>query len=212
MNSEKFWNETFYKDMSKKTHDFLKDTWLEKYKEYILTNNKNKKAIDLGCGYGQDSNWLQDNNYSVIACDISTTALEKLKEMYPSIQTKHLNLEEPLPFKSNTLDLVNANLSIQYFKIEKTKEIFEEIRRILKPGGIFIGRINSTKNNYIKLYNLKEVEKNLYYDKEYNKYTRLYTLEDIKELTKKFKILHLEETSTIRLNKTKYIWEFILKK
>ena len=212
MNSEKFWNETFYKDMSKKTHDFLKDTWLEKYKEYILTNNKNKKAIDLGCGYGQDSNWLQDNNYSVIACDISTTALEKLKEMYPSIQTKHLNLEEPLPFKSNTLDLVNANLSIQYFKLEKTNEIFEEIRRILKPGGIFIGRINSTKNNYIKLYNLKEVEKNLYYDKEYNKYTRLYTLEDIKELTKKFKILHLEETSTIRLNKTKYIWEFILKK
>ena len=212
MNSEKFWNETFYKDMSKKTHDFLKDTWLEKYKEYILTNNKNKKAIDLGCGYGQDSNWLQDNNYSVIACDISTTALEKLKEMYPSIQTKHLNLDEPLPFKSNTLDLVNAILSIQYFKIEKTKEIFEEIRRILKPGGIFIGRINSTKNNYIKLYNLKEVEKNLYYDKEYNKYTRLYTLEDIKELTKKFKILHLEETSTIRLNKTKYIWEFILKK
>lgn len=212
MNSETFWNKTFYKDMQEKNHDFLKDTWLEKYKEYIINNELNKKAIDLGCGYGQDSKWLQDENYSVVACDISTFALEKLKEMYPSVKTKHLNLEEPLPFESNSLDLVNANLSIQYFKMDKTKEIFEEIRRVLKPGGIFIGRVNSTKNNYIKLYNLKEVEKNLYYDKEYNKYTRLYSKEDLEELTKRFKVLHLEETSTIRLEKTKYIWEFILKK
>ncbi len=57
INDEKFPNETYYKDLSKYKLDYLKDTWMNKYKETICKTN-NKNALDLGCGLGQDTQWI----------------------------------------------------------------------------------------------------------------------------------------------------------
>ena len=187
----------------------MKDNWMEKYKNEIC-KNEYKKAIDLGCGIGQDTRWLMDNGFDVISCDISEIALNKLKELISNSKTMQIDVKEKLPFGDNSIDLINSNLSIHYFNMKKTIEIFDEIYRILKPNGLFIGRMNSDKNEgYIKE-TTKEIEKDFYYD--YGRYFRLFNKKQFDILTKKWNVIVLNENITVRLNKQKALWEFILKK
>lgn len=159
-NSKQYWNNEYWEDNIKNgvNIDFMKDNWMEKYSEEIM-KAKSKKAIDLGCGIGQDTKWLLDKGFDVISCDISDIALKKLKELIPSSKTMQIDIKEKLPFKDNSIGLINANLSIHYFDMENTIKIFNEIHRILKPNGLFIGRMNSDKNEGYVKETTKEIEK-----------------------------------------------------
>ena len=209
-NSKKYWEEVYWEDNLKNNKtDFLKDNWMEKYVNEI-NNVQLKKAIDLGCGIGQDTMWLMEKGFDVISCDISEVALNKLKELIPNSKTMQVDIKGKLPFEDNSVGLVNANLSIHYFDMDNTIKIFNEIHRILKKNGLFIGRMNSDKNEgYIKE-TTKEIEKNFYYD--YGRYFRLFNKEQFDVLTKEWKVVCLNENITIRLNKKKALWEFILQK
>ena len=210
MNNEVFWNDTYNNDLKKYKADFLEDNWMEKYKD-IICNIKDKTALDIGCGLGQDTNWLAQNGFQVISCDISSVAINKLKELYPNAKTIRLDVSKGLPFDDNSIGLVNANLSLHYFMMEKTKQIFEDIKRILKPNGLFIGRMNSTKNDYVNP-NSKEIEKDFYYDISNGKYSRLFNKEQFDILFKNWKVIVLKEAETVRLERKKYTWEFIVQK
>lgn len=209
-NSKEYWNDTYWSDNIKNNKtDFLKDNWMEKYKNEI-NNLEYKVAIDLGCGIGQDTKWLLDRGFDVTSCDISDIALNKLKELVPNSKTMQVDVKEKLPFDDNSIGLINANLSIHYFNMETTIKIFNEIYRVLKPNGLFIGRMNSDKNDgYIKE-TTKEIEKDFYYD--YGRYFRLFNKEQFNMLTKEWKIIVLNEDITVRLNRKKALWEFILEK
>ncbi len=209
-NSKEYWNDTYWSDNIKNNKtDFLKDNWMEKYKNEI-NNLEYKVAIDLGCGIGQDTKWLLDRGFDVTSCDISDIALNKLKELVPNSKTMQVDVKEKLPFDDNSIGLINANLSIHYFNMETTIEIFNEIYRVLKPNGLFIGRMNSDKNDeYIKE-TTKEIEKDFYYD--YGRYFRLFNKEQFDRLTKGWRIIVLNEDITVRLDRKKALWEFILEK
>lgn len=145
-NSKEFWNNEYWKNVinDNKT-DFIKDSWMEKYVEQI-NKLENKNAIDLGCGIGQDTKWLLDKGFDVVSCDFSERALNKLKELIHNSKTMQIDIREELPFEDNSIGLINANLSIHYFDMKNTIKIFNEIHRVLTPNGLFIGRVNSDKN------------------------------------------------------------------
>lgn len=209
-NSKDYWNNKYWKEnINNNKTDFLKDNWMEKYKE-IIVDRSLKKAIDLGCGIGQDTKWLIDNDFDVVSCDISDIALSKLKEMVPNSKTMQIDVKKKLPFEHNSIDLINANLSLHYFNLEDTIKIFNEIYRVLRPGGLFIGRMNSDKNEEYVKETTKEIEKNYYYD--YGKYYRLFNKEQFDILTKGWNIIILNENVTVRVDRKKALWEFILKK
>ena len=71
------------------------------------------------------------------------------KEIYHNANIMNFDIVDGLPFEPNSVGLVNANLSLHYFDMEKTKEIFDEIYEVLEKGGLFIGRMNSDKNAYV---------------------------------------------------------------
>ena len=209
-NSKDYWNNKYWKEnINNNKTDFLKDNWMEKYKE-IIVDRSLKKAIDLGCGIGQDTKWLIDNDFDVVSCDISDIALSKLKEMIPNSKTMQIDVKKKLPFEHNSIDLINANLSLHYFNLEDTIKIFNEIYRVLRPGGLFIGRMNSDKNEEYVKETTKEIEKNYYYD--YGKYYRLFNKEQFDILSKGLNIIILNENVTVRVDRKKALWEFILKK
>ena len=145
---KKYWDETYYRNLKGSEKDFLNDIWMIKYKD-IICNINNKNAIDLGCGLGQDSIWLMKNGFNVISCDFSKKVLNKFKEMCPNAKVMNFDIVDGLPFEPNSVGLVNANLSLHYFNMEKTKEIFDGIYEVLEKGGLFIGRMNSDKNAYV---------------------------------------------------------------
>lgn len=209
-NSQKYWNDEYWEYViNNNKADFIKESWLEKY---IAKINKveSKTAIDLGCGIGQDTKWLLDKGFDVVSCDFSDRALNKLKEIMPNSKTMQIDIKEKLPFKNNSIGLINANLSIHYFSMENTIKIFNEIRRVLKPNGLFVGRVNSDKNEGYIQENTKEIEKNFYY--EDGRYRRLFNKEQFDTLTKDWNVIVLNEDVTIRLGRRKALWEFILEK
>lgn len=210
MNDKKYWDEIYYNSLQEKDKDFFKEIWFLKYKKYIC-DVKNKNAIDLGCGLGQDSIWLLENGFNVISCDFSEKALNKFKETYPEANIMNLDITDNLPFKSNTIGLVNANLSLHYFDFKKTIEIFDNIYTLLEPGGYFIGRMNSDKNGYVND-DYIEIEKNFYYDPIKEQHKRLFNQEQFDILTKKYKVIILKEDETTRKGRKKYTWEFVLQK
>lgn len=209
-NSKEFWNIDYWSNTIKnQKEDFLKDIWMEKYSD-IIKNQENKTAIDLGCGIGQDTEYLKNQGFNVISCDISEVALKKLKERIPNSNTMQLDVTEKLPFEDNSIGIVNANLSLHYFDWKTTQNIFREINRVLAPNGLLIGRMNSDKNGTYTKESTEKIEENFYYD--YGKYYRLWNQEQWNRITKDWDTIVLKENITIRREKTKALWEFILKK
>lgn len=151
------------------------------------------------------------NGFNVISCDFSDKALNKFKEICPNANVMNFDITQGLPFESNSVGLVNANLSFHYFDMEKTIEIFDSIYNILELGGLFVGRVNSNKNEYVND-SFVEIEENFYYDSVKEQHKRLFNQEQFNVLTKKWKIIVLKEDETIRKGRKKYTWEFILQK
>lgn len=209
-NSQEFWDNEYWKDVIDNNKiDFMQDSWMEKYID-DMNKVECKNAIDLGCGIGQDTKWLLDKGFDVISCDFSKRALDKLKESIPNSKTMQIDIKEKLPFKDNSVGLINANLSIHYFDMKNTIKIFSEINRVLEPNGLFVGRVNSDKNEeYIKE-DTQEIEKNFYYMS--GRYKRLFDKEQFDILTKKWNIIALNESITVRKGRKKALWKFILQK
>lgn len=209
-NNQEYWNEGYWKRViNNQKNSFKNENWLDKYKE-IINKVKGNSAVDLGCGIGQDTKWLIDNGFDVISCDISSIALEKLKEFIPESKTLQIDMREVLPFKDNSIYLVNADLSIHYFSMKDTIKIFNEINRILVPNGILIGRVNSDKNEGYIREETKVIEDNYYYD--FEKYFRLFNKGQFDILSENWKIIVLNEDIITRVDKKKVLWEFIFQK
>jgi len=134
-------------------HDHYKtQDWIDKpslFAETAITYFPAKgKVLDLGSGQGQDSRFFAERGYDVVSTDIEETALETSKVKLPSelkqrVSFQKADLREELPFETGSFDIVYAHLSLHYFDYETTVRLFDEIRRVLKTGGLFAFFVNS---------------------------------------------------------------------
>lgn len=125
--------------------------------------------MDLGCGTGNDTLYLVERGFKVISCDYSEVALEKIKKVIPKAETCLLDISKKLPFKNESFDIIIADLSLHYFDDKTTKSIMGEIKRVLKPDGHLIARVNSVEDiNHGAGQGIK-LEKNFYFVEGYNK-------------------------------------------
>jgi len=104
--------------------------------------------LELGAGVGQDGIYFSENGYEVTATDLFTNAVDAAiaDKSARHITTKPLDLRKPFAFDNDSFDIVYAHLSLHYFSREITQQIFDEIYRILKPGGILAFFTNSTSD------------------------------------------------------------------
>lgn len=79
----------------------------------------------------------------MLSCDFSDAALSRLKQRYPGAETMRLDLTEPMAFGKGTFEAVVADLCLHYFPLQKTREIFAELHRVLSPGGWLFLRVNA---------------------------------------------------------------------
>ena len=199
---------TRYKDLKLGT-ETAKKLWIGKHQELIDKLNKGH-ALDLGCGIGQFTDYWINNGFQVTSADISVNALNALKERTPTATTVELDMSKPLPFEDGTFDVVFANLSIHYFDEETTLALSGEIHRILKPGGLFIGSVNSSVAYEIVKDKAKVLEDNYYLIGE--RYIRLFDRAQFDQFFGQFTTLSLEEIHTVRFKNQRDRWEFIFQK
>ena len=194
---DEYWKEHINKDLEE-------DLWINDYKDYLNGGT----CLDLGCGIGQFSKWFMENGYEVISSDISKIALEKVKEFNSNVV--NVDMREKLPFEDNKFDVVFANLSIHYFSDSDTKSLMNEIKRILKKDGLFIGSVNGIQGLEKIKDTAKELDYHYYYNKD--KYIRLFDVEDVKKYLNIFDIIKIDERETVRFDHKKNYIVFIAKK
>ncbi|EKQ54746.1 MULTISPECIES: class I SAM-dependent methyltransferase [unclassified Clostridium] len=205
MDNNKFWD-NIYKSKSAKKPTY--DLWLDKYID-ILEKNKDKEITDLGCGAGGDTLYLTERGYKVIACDYSEEALKILNEFIPEVKTIQLDLAKTLPFEKESIGLIIADLSLHYFNDETTKNIVKEIKRVLKPHGYLLGRVNSVNDFNYGARSGTEIEKNFYLTEE--GYKRFFSEEDIWCYFEDFIIEVCAEKSIMKYGNEKRAFEFVVR-
>lgn len=119
----------FKADMPKKMQELFEE-------EHIQT------VLDLGSGDGTIAVALAKQGKTVHALEVSHEGIEKTKaqaqEAQVSVHILEQDMYNPLPFENQSLDAVIAFQSLNHNTLPKIEELFTEIRRILKPGGLFI--------------------------------------------------------------------------
>lgn len=104
----------------------------------LLPALKNKRVLDIGCGYGWHCRYASENGASsVLGTDVSEKMLEKARSMTkdPRISYRRLAIEN-VNFPPGSFDLVLSSLAFHY--IAPFAEVCRHLSSCLTPGGDFI--------------------------------------------------------------------------
>ena len=174
--------------------------------EWIDELKQKKKIVELGCGNGVNTLYLRNHGIESIACDFSEPALKLLLDNIPDANILLFDMTDGLPFMSNNIDVIIADLSLHYFSLKDTKAILSEIRRSLVPNGLFLCRVNAHVPK-MSFEGYKKIERD-YYEIDGCK-KRFFTVESLTEVMNGFLIQKIveQETSKYRFKKTTIICE-----
>lgn len=99
------------------------------------------RALDLGCGEGGDSVWLAEHDWTVVAVDVSQTALQRAlgearrRGVSERITFEHHDLSETFP--DGTFDLVSAQYLHSFVRLERPA-ILRKAAAALVSGGLLV--------------------------------------------------------------------------
>ena len=129
----------------------------------LFKQEKIQTVLDLGAGDGTIAVALAKQGMTVHALEISSEGIEKTKaraqEAQVSVHVLKQDMYQTLPFEDRSLDAVIAFQSLNHNTLPKIEELFAEITRILKHGGLFI-----VKTANINSFDLKDLGDGLYQD------------------------------------------------
>lgn len=115
-------------------------------------NPKNgEKILDAGCGTGYLLNFVCSSEGEGIGVDISSEALKKAKKFFPSLKFVQADICQ-LPFDNNFFDKAFCINVLEHLK--NPEKALKEIKRVLKPKGIFIAGTNDRDSFSWKLFQL----------------------------------------------------------
>lgn len=178
-----------------------------------------KKTLDYGCGSGSSTLFLNEIGLDVEGVDISQAMLQEANKLNIKIP---FNLIESakLPHADNTFDIVFSSFVL--FEISSKPElssIINEIYRVLKKGGLFIGITGSEElynHKWLSLnvdfeqnknLNSGDIAKVLLKDAELIVYDYYWTNEDYKEIINTSKFSLLETLFPLGEETDGYYWE-----
>ena len=92
-------------------------------------------VADLGCGPGHVARYLHEQGVTVVGIDLSPEMIRVAAALHPGIELRVGDM--------NRLDLPDASLagivafySIVHFRPDELGAVFQEMRRVLMPGGL----------------------------------------------------------------------------
>lgn len=141
-------------------------------KKLVLPGN-GKKALDIGCRAGDQSEWLKSENYSVESIDIETD--------YPD--AKIVDANKALPYSENNFDLIWCSEVIEH--LDDPEAFKNEITRITKPNGDII---LTTPNSAFWLYFILRLFRKHPKDVQNPTHIHFFSISDVKKLFPQAKI------------------------
>lgn len=185
------------------------DAWLDAFENII--NECDSPILDLGCGSGNDTLYLINKGKKVYDADQSENAIKNIIKNFPEIiEARVLNMLDGINYADNMFGIVIADLSLHYFTMEDTKNILRDIRRILKPDGFLLIRVNSINDTNYGASSGEKIEHHLYKTID-GTFKRFFDEEDIKTIFSDFQIFFCEEQKMMRYKKEKFVYTVGLK-
>ncbi len=103
-------------------------------------------CLEIGCGTGKNTVWLQTKAQQVVAVDFSEEMLSKAKEKIsqPNVQFLQADITEPWHFVQQQYDVVIFSLVLEH--IDDLNAIFKKVSESLNPNGhVYIAELHPFK-------------------------------------------------------------------
>ncbi len=105
------------------------------------------KVLDFGCGNGNNIKFLLDFGLDAFGVDVSNVAIQQARRGI-RLSNQKLDLASRLinnssgnldVFENDTFDCVIDRLSISQMSLGSARDAVADVRRVLKPGGLYFG-------------------------------------------------------------------------
>lgn len=140
-------------------------------------------AADLGAGAGNETIYLINKGWRVIAIDIDPYSIKTINERFQELRRRDasgrkqelgsldacLVSMQKMNLEPNSLDLVNASFSLPFVPRTEMKEVWKKIVDALTEGGVFTGHFfgpeHAWRNNpRMSFYSVKEIFREFFDD------------------------------------------------
>jgi len=145
------WEESFAEQISRQAYNTAPVEALVRSISYFLRGRftqdqlKDLHFLEMGCGAGPNLVWLAQKGIRVSGVDISPTALRLARENLKRSGYESL-IGQLLDGSVTSVDLEDGSCDgiieacvFQHLDKEERHQAFSEVRRLLRPGGLFVG-------------------------------------------------------------------------
>lgn len=139
--------------------DAAADGWLTRWLPLIQARAGTRPVLELGCGSGDDTAVLTAAGCAVVALDRSPEAIADARA---KCAASFLCRDLREPFPCDEVGVLIASLSLHYFAWPDTVALFQRIRETLAPDGLFLCRLNSTRDVNFGAVGHPEIEANYF--------------------------------------------------
>jgi ubiquinone/menaquinone biosynthesis C-methylase UbiE len=151
-NTEKFnWEQSFDEQVIRQAYNTAPVEAIIRNASYYLRDRFSNEQLtklnflEMGCGTGPNLKWLAQKGINISGVDTSPIALALCRKNLEQsgLSEKIDKLVESsvvdIPFEDESIDGIFESCVFQHLKKEERHKAFSEVKRVLKPGGLFVG-------------------------------------------------------------------------
>ncbi len=134
-------NVEFDKLYSSVGHWIWSDVRIPRELKELVTINKPKNSIELGCGIGRFSSYMAEQGINVTGVDFSSVAIDKAKKRINNSELKPTFIVGDVTNLKGLNNQFDVSFDVGCFHClneEGQKKYIEEVYRLLKPGAIHL--------------------------------------------------------------------------
>ena len=137
MNQEKIWDHF----QNNEEMDGAFDNAFPRYAYIAQQVKAGMSVLNIGVGRGGLEKILLNKGALVSCLDPSESSIDRLREQYELGERAQVGFSQAIPFSSSHFDVVVMSEVLEHLSDEVLNSTFDEVRRVLKPDGRFIGTV-----------------------------------------------------------------------